>query len=50
MQTMYRVLQLGIGAALDTFRDEAVLLHYWPSQAEKALEWFESHHPQAMHQ
>ena len=49
MGTVYRVRQLGIGAAFDVFCDEAALLHYWPDQAEATLERFESHQPRPMH-
>ena len=49
MGTVYRVRQLGIGAAYDVFCEEAALRYYWPDQAEEALEQFESHHPQPMH-
>ena len=38
MGTVYRVRQVGVGAALDVFGDEAALRHYWPSQAGVALE------------
>ena len=50
MGTVYRVRQLGIGAAFDVFGDEAALRHYWPDQAEEALNRFESNQPQPMRQ
>ena len=37
MGTMYRVRQVGVGAAFDAFCDEAALRHHWPHQAEAAL-------------
>ena len=50
MGTVYRVRQLGIGAAFDVFCDEAALRHYWPDQAEEELSKFERNQPQPMHQ
>ena len=50
MGTVYRVRQLGIGAAFDVFCDEAALRHYWPDQAEEELSKFEHNQPQPMHQ
>ena len=50
MGTVYRVRQLGVGAAFDVFGDEAALRHYWPDQAEEVLHRFESNQPQPMRQ
>ena len=48
MGTMYRVLQVGVGAAFDAFCDEAALRHYWPRQAEAALQRFDDFEPRPM--
>ena len=45
---MYRVRQVGVGAAFDAFGDEAALRHYWPRQAEAALQRFDDSEPQPM--
>ena len=48
MGTVYRVRQVGVGAAFDTFCDEAAMRHYWPRQAESALQRFDNFEPQPM--
>ena len=48
MGKVYQVLQVSMGAALDVFCDEAALRHYWPHQAESALQRFDEFNPQPM--
>ena len=48
MGTMFQVRQVGVGAAFDAFCDEAALRHYWPRQAEAALQRFDDSDPQPM--
>ena len=48
MGTVYRVRQVGVGAAFDSFCDEAAIRHYWPHQAESALQRFDYFDPQPM--
>ena len=48
MGTVYRVRQVGAGAAFDAFCDEAALRHYWQHQAESALQRFDECNPQPL--
>ena len=48
MGTVYRVRQVGVGAAFDVLCDGAALRHCWPRQAESALQRFDEGNPQPL--